>query len=175
LAQARAGAALRDNHLSAHPLDRMILPHNDDSEAQWRRSRRFSLRVRSRPPPPRPSHPAGTRGLGGPCSRPSFSLLLAGRVVRPRACEGASGPPHRGATSGPAGATPAAAGRTAPATSGAPDLCNLGRCSRKPERSHERRNVMRSELGAKPRSEAEWNRQSGRWMRQRASARQGSA
>jgi hypothetical protein len=43
-------AALRDNHLSAHPLDSMLLPRNDDSEARWRRSRRFSLRVRSRPP-----------------------------------------------------------------------------------------------------------------------------
>src|SRR4051812_43501017 len=43
-----ASAALRDNHLSAHPLDSMLLPRNDDSEARWQRSRRFSLRVRSR-------------------------------------------------------------------------------------------------------------------------------
>ena len=174
MAHASAGAALRDSYLPACHSEGINLPNIDDSEARCRRLRRFSLRVRSRPPPPRPSHPAGTRGLGGPCSRPSFSLSLAGRMVWTGACEAASGPPHCGPASDGAGAASAAAGRTASATSGAPDCRNLGRWSRKPEGSHERRNIMRSELGAKPRSEAEWNRQSGRWMRERASARQGS-
>ena len=62
----------------------------------------------------------------GPCSRPSFSLPLAGRVVWARACETASGSPHRGPASDGAGAASAATRRTASATFSGHVLCNLG-------------------------------------------------
>src|SRR3954468_6679062 len=70
------------------------------------------------PCPPRPSHPAGTRGVGGCCSHSSLSLSLAGRVVWTGGGEGARGAPHRGAALEGAGAAPFASRRTASAPDG---------------------------------------------------------
>src|SRR3954447_25649756 len=74
------------------------------------------------PDPPRPSHPAGTRGVGGCCSHSSLSLSLAGRVVWTGGGEGARGAPHRGAASAGAGAAPFASRRAASTPDGAHDL-----------------------------------------------------
>ena len=49
LVQASVRAAVRDSYLPAKVQEGINLPNNDDSEAQWRRSRRLSLRVRLRP------------------------------------------------------------------------------------------------------------------------------
>ena len=72
-----ASAALRDSHLSAHPLDSMLLPHTDNSEARWRRSRRFSLRVRLRPPTPSTEPSSGDSRPGRPL-RPTIVQPVVG-------------------------------------------------------------------------------------------------